>query len=184
MSRRPQTTQLSTLTAVLDGHEEALRAVLASLPVRDGSPFASVAGTHNGRWVVVNTDANPSAPMRVGGLTGPMLMCSAVIDRDPRDWLADLLAVLGPTADAIWSHCPGWPGDGPLAAQVEHLLDHRVCSDLDFATYDVPVEEIRSALALRDRIAAFAVRTQRLNADDLLSAYRRELGGQPSEQHS
>jgi len=38
--------------------------------------------------------------------------------------------------------------------------------------------------ALRDRIAAFAVRTQRLNADDLLSAYRREFGGQPSEQHS
>ena len=48
------TTQLSILTAVLDGQAVAVREVVSSLPVRDGSPFASVAGTHNGRFVVVS----------------------------------------------------------------------------------------------------------------------------------
>ena len=54
-------TQLGLLTAVLDGHEAPLRAALAALPARDESPFAKVRGTHNGRWVVVNTDESPSA---------------------------------------------------------------------------------------------------------------------------
>ena len=35
-------TQLSILTAVLDGQADALRNLLAALPLRDGSPFAAV----------------------------------------------------------------------------------------------------------------------------------------------
>jgi hypothetical protein len=174
--RRPKTTQLSMLTAVLEGHEGALRTVLAALPRHHESPFAKVDGTHNGRWVVVNTAAEPSAPLRVGGLEAPMLMCSAVIDRPPREWLHDLVQVLGPTADAIWSHCAGWPDGADAGAQVDFLLDHRTTASLDFATWDVPVEEIRASLTLRDRVAAFAVRTQQLGADELLAAYRLEFG--------
>jgi hypothetical protein len=167
------TTQLAMLTAVLDGHEGPLRAVLADIAPHSQSPFASVRGTHNGRWVVVNTDAAPSAPLRAGGLDAPLLMCSAVIDRDPTEWLHDLLRVLGPLADDIWSHCPDWPGDA--GRQVAYLLDHRTKSSLDFASWDVPVETIREALDERRRIAAFAVRTQGFDADALLTAYREEF---------
>jgi hypothetical protein len=166
-------TQLGMLTAVIDGHEQPLRAALAELPVRDGSPFAQVRGTHNGRWVVVNTDTSPSAPLRAGGLDTPLLMCAAVIDRDPTEWLHDLLRVLGTTADNIWSHCPDWPRH--VDAQVEYLLAHRTRASLDFATWDVPVDTIRDALELRERVADFAVRTQRLTGDELLDAYREEF---------
>ncbi len=167
------TTQLGMLTAILDGHEEPLRAVLAGIAPHSESPFASVRGTHNGRWVVVNTDAAPSAPLRAGGLDAPLLMCSAVIDRDPTEWLHDLVRVLGPLAGDIWSHCPDWPDDADR--QVAYLLAHRTHSSLDFATWDAPVDTIREALDIRRRVAALAVRTQGLDRDALLTAYREEF---------
>jgi hypothetical protein len=61
-------TQLSTLAAVLEGRADALRSTIEAIPLRDGSPFASVAGTHNGRWVVVT-------PRLIAPDT--VLMCSA-----------------------------------------------------------------------------------------------------------
>jgi hypothetical protein len=167
------TTQLSMLSAIREGHEQRLREVLAEIPLRDASPFASVPGTHNGRWVVVNTAASPSATLRAGGLDAPLLMCSAVIDREPREWVDDLLRVLGPLADEIWSHCPGWPT--AATDRADHLLSGATASSLDFATWDQPVERIRTALALRRRLASFAVRTQRFEPDALLEAYRKEF---------
>jgi hypothetical protein len=165
-------TQVSILTAVLDGHVEELRTVVTSIPLDGASPFASVPGTHNGRWVVVSTDQSPTAPLRAGGLPGPMLMCSAVIDSPVRHWVDGLLAVLGPTADAIWSHCAGWPGP---TGRTEYLLAHRVLPWLTFATWDAPVDAVIDALAARRRAEQFAVRTQGLDAERLLAAYRAEF---------
>ncbi len=107
-------TQLSILTAVLDGQADALRNLLAALPLRDGSPFAAVSGTHNGRFVVVSP--KPLAPRT-------MLMCSATIDTPIRRWVEGLLDALGPNAEAIWSHCVGWPG---LDAAADYLCAHHV----------------------------------------------------------
>ena len=36
------------LTAVLEGHADVLRSTIEAIPSRDGSPYTSVAGTHNG----------------------------------------------------------------------------------------------------------------------------------------
>lgn len=165
--------QLSMLSAILDEHEGPLRKVIANIPVGDDSPFASVAGTHNGRWVVVDTAATDSATLRAGGLDAPLLMCSAVIDREPAEWVDELLRVLGPRADDIWSHCPDWPT--VHAERVEYLVSRATPSSLDFATWDEPVERIREALCLRNRIAAFAVRTQRFTPGARLDAFRKEF---------
>lgn len=167
-------TQLSILTAVLDGHADALRQVIAAIPIDDHSPFASMAGTHNGRWAVVSTEASPMHALRAGGLPRPMMMCSAVIDLPVQKWVDDFLAILGHTADEIWSHCPGWPSGGSRAA---YLLAHRVTPRLAFATWDAPVEAITAALATRTRVEHFAIRTQGFTADDLLAAYRTEFQG-------
>ena len=160
------TTQLSILTAVLDGQAVAVREVVSSLPVRDGSPFASVAGTHNGRFVVVSP--RPLSP-------AVFLMCSATIDVPVRGWVERFLAVLGPTADAIWSHCPGWPG--PAGPMIDYLCAHRVHPELEFATWDVPAAAIVEALATRRRVQDLAVRTQGLDVPSLLSAYRKKFAG-------
>jgi hypothetical protein len=157
-------TQLSILTAVLDGHAEALHDLVASLPLRDGSPFAAVSGTHNGRFVVVSP--RPLVPRT-------MLMCSATIDTPVRRWVEDLLSVLGSTADAIWSHCVGWPGGHEAA---DYLCAHRVVPALSFATWDASVSTIVDALALRTRLEQFAVRTQGQSAQRRLDEYRAEFG--------
>lgn len=164
-------TQLGLLTGVLEGHEAPLRAALAALPTGSASPFAKVRGTHNGRWVVIDTGEDPAAPRRAGGLDAPVLLCAAVIDPDPTEWLCDLLQAFD--ANAIWSHCPGWPAG--REEQVGHLLAHRTSASLDFATWDAPVDTIRRALDLRTRVADFAVRTQGSRGDELVSAYRAEF---------
>lgn len=164
--------QLSILTAVLDGHHDALRTVLAGLPTEHASPFARVAGTHNGRWVVLDTAASPDAPRRVGGVPRPMLMCSAVIDRSADDWLANLLEELGGDADRIWGHCVGWPVG---ANRVSFLLEHRVQPSLAFATWNAPVDEVREALALHARMSALAVRSRAMTAAQLHAALDKAL---------
>jgi hypothetical protein len=157
-------TQLSILTAVLDGQADSLRNLVAALPLRDGSPFAAVAGTHNGRFVVVSP--KPLAPRT-------MLMCSATFDTPIRQWVEGLLDSLGPNAQAIWSHCVGWPG---LDAAADYLCAHHVVPSLSFATWDASVSAIVDALALRTRLERFAVRTQRLSNEQRLDAYRVEFG--------
>ena len=157
-------TQLSILTAVVEGHTDALRSTIEAIPLRDESPFASVAGTHNGRWVVVTP--KPIAPDTV-------LMCSATIDRPVAEWLVDFLRVLGPTADAIWSHCVGWPDEA--SRQIAWLSAHRVHSALSFATWDVPVAEIVDALEMRARVERLVLRAQGLDAAALVAACREEL---------
>jgi hypothetical protein len=157
-------TQLSVLTAVLDGHADALRSVVSSLPLGGGSPFASVPGTHNGRFVVVSP--RPLAP-------ATFLMCSATFDGPVHRWIDDFLRVLGTTADDIWSHCAAWPA--PVDARAAYLVGHRVQPALEFATWDAPVERVVDALAMRRRVAHIAVRAQGLDPASLLAAYRAEF---------
>lgn len=166
-------TQLSILLPVLDGHAPALTEVLRTVPV-DAGPFSKVPGTHNGRFALVDTSPSPTARMRAGGLHGPMLMCSATIDIDPAAWLRTFLDVLGPTADAVWAHCEGW---ALTVDRVGFLLDHRVPSALEFATWDAPVDRIQRALDVHRRLSALAVRMQGADPATLLAAYRAEMGG-------
>lgn len=165
-------TQLSILTAVLDGHRDALHDVLRAIPV-DGGPFAQVPGTHNGRFALISTEAAPTARMRAGGLEGPMLMCSATIDTDPGAWLRHFLHALGPLAEDIWSHCDGWASN---VDRVAFLLSHRVPSALEFATWDAPVDRVQRALDVHRRLSALAVRMQGADPAALLAAYREEMG--------
>lgn len=159
------TRQLSILTAVRDGEAEVVRDIVSSLPVRDRSPFASVGGTHNGRFVVVSP--RPLAP-------AVFLMCSATIDAPVRDWVERFLHVLGSTADEIWSHCPGWPG--PAGPRVDYLCARRVLPALEFATWDVPAASVVEALTARRQVQELAIRVQGLDAPSLLAAYRTEFG--------
>ncbi len=165
-------TQLSILTAVLDGHRDALHDVLCAIPV-DGGPFSQVPGTHHGRFALISTEPSPTARMRAGGLDGPMLMCSATIDTAPSVWLGHFLQVLGPLAEDIWSHCNGWAFTVDRAG---FLLEHRVHSALEFATWDAPVDRVQRALDVHRRLSALAVRMQGADPATLLAAYREEMG--------
>jgi hypothetical protein len=167
------TSQVTILTAVLDGHVDGLRAAIGALPVGDASPFASVPFTHNGRWTVVSMDASPRPRFRAGGLPAPMLTCSGTIDCAPADWLRSLLEVLGDRADSIWSHCAGWSSAGD---KVQYLLDHRVPSMLEFVTWEAPVATVRRALADRRTAEHLAIRAQGATDAELVAMYREMTG--------
>jgi hypothetical protein len=102
-----------------------------------------------------------------------MLMCSAVIDRAPEEWVADLLDVLGDDADRIWGHCAGWP---PASGRLPFLLAHRVRPSLAFETWDAPVDQVRDALALHADVTALAVRARTMTAHELDTALREVVG--------
>jgi hypothetical protein len=167
------TTQVTVLTAVLDGRADALRAAIEALPVGDASPFASVPSTHNGRWTVVSMDADPRPRFRAGGLPAPMLTCSGTIDCAPDDWLRSLLVVLGDRADSIWSHCAGWSAAGD---KVVYLLDHQVPSMLQFVTWEAPVATVRQALADRRTAERLAIGAQRATDAEIVAMYREMTG--------
>ena len=154
--------QLSILTAVLEGHADALRSAVSALPVGEGSPFAAAPGTHHGRFVVVCP--RPLAP-------ATFLMCSATMDVPVSTWIDDFLRALGATADDIWSHCAGWPADSRAA----YLLAHRVHPALEFATWDAPAASIVEALDVQRRVVQLALRVQGLDAASQLAAYRAEF---------
>ena len=167
------TTQLSILTAVLDGHHDELRSRIAALPVGDASPFASMPFTHNARFTVVTTEPSPTARFRAGGLPAPMLMCSGTIDNSPQEWLAALSGVLGTSADEIWRHCAGWSA---AADKVGYLMAHRVTSMLEFVTWEAPVGRVRDALVTHRRATSLAIRTQRASDEEIVGAFREVTG--------
>ena len=71
-------------------------------PARDDSPFATVAGTHNGRFAWSDARGRLASRRR----------CSCAPPRSTGrsdEWLPDLRACARADADAIWSHCAGWP---------------------------------------------------------------------------
>ena len=167
------TTQVTILTAVLDGHVAELRAAIAAIPLGDDSPFASVTGTHNGRWTLVDMGAVTRPRFRAGGLPAPMLTCSGTVDGVPDEWLRSLLAVLGQRADSIWSHCAGWSAAGD---KVAYLLDHRVPSMLEFVTSEGSVATVRRALADRRAAEKLAVRAQGASDIEIVALYRELMG--------
>jgi hypothetical protein len=167
------TTQLTILTAVLDGHVDLLRNAIGAIPTGDDSPFASVPFTHNGRWTVVSMDASPRPRFRAGGLPAPMLTCTGTIDCSPTEWLPALLAVLGARADAIWSHCAGWSA---AVDKVAYLLEHRVHAMLEFVTWEAPVVTVRRALAERRALERLAVRLQRATDSEIVAGHRELMG--------
>ena len=103
----------SALIPVLPGHERDLKVAVEALPGRDESPFAAVPGTHVARLVVLDSFGGPAIPRR--RLHPALLALSAMVDGPFDAWLDSMCVALGPTGDALWVHCAGWPGPGPGA---------------------------------------------------------------------
>jgi hypothetical protein len=162
---------LTVLTQVEHGHEEQLRAELASLAKGESSPFARVAGTHLARLVVV-------PPLRgrrrhaIDGTFHLLLSCEFVAPLG--DYVTALCEGLDDQADAIWGHCVGYPGRGEHLAR--YLLEHQVRAGLSAAAYpEASVDEVRRALELRESLRHFVLAARGLDPADLKPAWEREF---------
>ena len=159
---------LTVLVPVADGREEELRDHLVRLPTGPRSPLIRVPGTHFARWVVVRFEGKDGRP---SSSVAPHLLFASEFDGRLEDYVVALCEGLGTEAHAIWSHCHGYPGegDGALAA---FLLDHHVRPGYSVVAYPgVTVEDVRAALALRDRVNEFVMRARELDPPALQRAW-------------
>ncbi|HKH76546.1 MAG TPA: hypothetical protein VKA51_06290, partial [Rubrobacteraceae bacterium] len=89
----------------------------------------------------------------------------------------ELCARLGPKVCNLWSHhCAGSPQAGEPGVLRGYLLEHRVkpgYSVLGYATAKLP--EVLHSLELRTRLEHFFPRAHHLSADELKSAFEKDV---------
>ena len=172
-----QTYAYMTLTAILPGRAEELRAHLEALPVGPESPLATLENVHFGRWVIVDQLEYQGPPQQPGDrLKNEYLLFSVDFDGDLEPFLDALAARTGTEVDAIWSHCVGYPGTADRGAFKRYMRHNQIRTSMPVGAYaEHPLPEIREALELRKKLIDLAVRAQRLDATELREAYRREF---------
>jgi Dyp-type peroxidase family len=174
MSRAETGTQSVTVFArIADGKAAAVRERLRSY--RQQSPFATVAGVHFARLVVLEhavTQQRPAGmgraarlidllthggrPPRPDDLPHPYLMMTATVDGEPADFFRRLQS-LGPDADAIWGDCTGYPGHYQQAPFVQFFRDRSVRANYTFAgSPPGTVAQITELMRRRRELAARA----------------------------
>jgi hypothetical protein len=165
------------LTAIVPGRSGELREHLEALPLGADSPLAKLENVHFGRWLIIPHLVYQGPPQEPGDeLKNEYLMFSADFDGELEPFLDAVATKMSAEADAIWSHCVGYPGTSDAEAFKRYMRHNQIPTSMPVGAYaEHPLPEVREALALRARLIDLAVRAQTLDADALREAYRREL---------
>ncbi len=173
----PQTHGLIALAPILPGREGAVRAALDRLPSGADSPFARSGATHFARWVIINRLMYAGPPQPRDTLRSPYLLFTSHYDGALDAYLDELCARLPTELDALYRHCVGYPGVRDRRAFAAWLRRGQVAPSFYFGAYaDASLGQVLTALDLRERLRAFALATQGLDAAALQAAYRRTFG--------
>jgi hypothetical protein len=106
---------------------------------------------------------------------GRHLLLGAEFDGTPAEFLDDLLRL--PEVDPVFACCDGYPGAGAPVAFRAWVLEHHVRAGFSVhGNLAASVREIRESLALRSRIAAFALATRGLEPQQFAARWREEWG--------
>jgi hypothetical protein len=164
---------LTVLTPILDGHAQALTEHLESLPEGPASPLARVPGTHLARWVVIDQLKYMGHGQRHrDALSESRLLFTSNFDGPLDPYLEALRTALGEDADAVWSHCRGYPGHHDRAGFAPWLRAHAIEAALFFAAYGgQTLEQVHSNLDKRARLIEFALGAQGLDPADLKARF-------------
>src|SRR3712207_417855 len=129
--RAGQACAVTVLTPIVPGQEDALRAYLEGLDVRD-SPLARLERTHFGRWVIVPDFARDPAQPTLGI---QYLLFTAGPDGPLESWLDELCDRLAPEAAEIWGRCVGCPTPSSGRGLKAYLLHNRIRTGQFVAAY-------------------------------------------------
>jgi hypothetical protein len=172
-NRSGQAYGLTALFPIREGREAALAAHLDGLEQGAGSPLARVPGTHFARWVVIDDVVYEGHGQRRDHLKAQRLLFTSNFDGPLAGYLEGMRTGLEEQADAIWSHCRGYPGSQDAAAFGAWLTAHQIDSALFFAAYgEQTVGEVRANLELRSRLIDFALRSQGAPPEELAAGFR------------
>ena len=203
---KPGHTQLRTITTFAPVPEDALTELTERLRALkdEPSPFASVPGTHFARLAVLGRDEFQPQPRpkgmsrsarlidlltHLGRAQRPdppslsYLLFSANYDaakgvEDDAAYVDGLRQHLKTTADHLWDLCLGYPGwsdrDGFVAFFAERSLPARYLFSASDA--EPTVEQIRSALALRQQVIDLAIDAEGRSDGELVRQFRETFG--------
>jgi hypothetical protein len=163
---------LSVLTPILPGRQDDLIAQLDAWGDGDASPLARVPRTHIARWVVIPDVVHQGAGQRKRDTLAPRLLFSSNHDGDVGAYLEGLRTGMGADADAVWSHCRGYPGhqDGPGFAA--WMLAHTLEAALFFAAYGgMTVEQVHHNIDRRRKLLDLVMASQGAPAADLKTRF-------------
>jgi hypothetical protein len=155
---------LTILSPIVDdakatpSHDLQIRAYLAKLSTREGSPFAMAPGTHLARLVVMDDVIYVGMPSCEEHLKSKYLVFESNCDGDLDSYLAGLAEAIPGHLDAIWSHCVGYPARG--AADRKAFIAYMKACQLETTFYfaavnDKSVPETLRALQTQTAVADF-----------------------------
>lgn len=165
-----------SMTPITPGEEDALRAYLEGFRERGERPFEAVGRTHMARFVIVTDFHNdPSWKQRKEEhLAVPTLCFSSNLDGDIDSYLDDLAKAFAPHVAEIWGRCINGPKDAKgLKAYLKH---NQIDCGFFYAAYgQATVPKVKASLAQRDKLIAFATRSQGLEPAELQQAFIKEF---------
>jgi hypothetical protein len=167
---------LAALLPVDDGREEGLRSALQALPGGERSPFGRLESTHFARLVVV--PALPGRDDRPVPDIPACLLFAAEFDIPCAGYLEAMCTLMPAEADALFGHCAGYPGARVPPRFASWMLEHRVTAG--FSLHGNPAAtagEVVEAVALRERLIAFVVKTRSLGPAELRLRFAQEDWG-------
>jgi hypothetical protein len=164
---------------IKSGEVEPLRAYLQGFRDRDERPFERVPRTHMARFVIVPDFHNDKRwkQRKEERLEIPSLIFTSNLDLDGSDidsYLDELAEGFGPHVAEIWGRCIGGPQEpADLKAYLKHNQIH---SGFFYAAYgQATVSKVKSSLDQRERLMAFATRTQGMDPAKLQQEFIKEF---------
>jgi hypothetical protein len=168
---------LTSLFPIKPGHTDELEAHLNAL-VPDESPLGRLPQLHMSRLHIIRGLVYQGPPQVPETLDNDYLIFTVSIDGDIDSFLRDLASVLGPDADAIFSHTVGFPGTGDSGAFARWALGHKrnngyLVSPWPFET----VPRIHEALRVQEGFGELAFRSAELSDAELQAEFRALMAG-------
>lgn len=167
------------MTPIKPGEERPLAEYLRGLRDRGPSPLSKLPRTHMGRFVIVPDFHNdPTWKQRhEEHLDLNYLIFTSNLDGDLDSYLDELCEKLAPEAAEIWGRCVGCP-QSPRGPALKRYLEHnQIKTGIFFAAYGhATVGTVKQSLRQRDRVIAFAIRSQGLEPEALRQAFLTEFG--------
>jgi hypothetical protein len=164
---------LTTMTAILPGHEEAVREVIETVPRGAASPLARLDGLHFSRLHIFDELVYQGPPQKPDKLNSAYLVFTASLDGDLDPFLDEICRKLPAEADSWWGHCVAYPGTADPAAFRRWMRHNQIQTALFSSPYpNESVAAVREALALREQVLAFAIGAQGLPPAELQARFR------------
>jgi hypothetical protein len=168
---------LTVFAPIIPGHETELCDTIERLARGEASPLARLGTVHTSRLQIFDHLVHQGPSQEPDRLRSNYLVFTAAFDGSLEGFLDALLERLPREADSWWRHCVGYPGVAQAAAFKTWIRHNQIHTSLFAAAApNESVAEVRASLALRDRLLAFAIAAQGLEAAELLRRFREAFG--------